>query len=101
MPTLHGRTYTHAVQEATSQPRICVHVRLFASYREAAGTNRLDTPLPAGSSVSDLTHVLAERLPALLKAPGMVAVNHTYVGPDFTLHDGDEAAFIPPVSGGS
>ena len=30
----------------------------------------------------------------------MVAVNHTYVGPDFALHDGDEAAFIPPVSGG-
>jgi molybdopterin converting factor small subunit len=31
----------------------------------------------------------------------MVAVNHTYVQPDFELHDGDEAAFIPPVSGGS
>ena len=30
----------------------------------------------------------------------MVAVNQTYVSPDFMLHDGDEAALIPPVSGG-
>jgi molybdopterin converting factor subunit 1 len=86
------------VPDAASQ--ICVKVRLFASYREAAGTARLETPLPAGARVSDLLETLALRLPALKTAPGMVAVNHTYVGPDFTLHDGDEAAFIPPVSGG-
>jgi MoaE-MoaD fusion protein len=86
------------VPEAVSQ--ICVKVRLFASYREAAGTARLETPLPAGARVRDLVDLLAVRLPALRTAPGMVAVNHTYVGPDFALHDGDEAAFIPPVSGG-
>ena len=77
-----------------------VLVRLFASYREAAGTNVLEAPLPAGARVSDLVDALALRLPGLKTAPGMVAVNHTYVGPDFTLHDGDEAAFIPLVSGG-
>jgi molybdopterin converting factor subunit 1 len=86
------------VPEAPSQ--ICVKVRLFASYREAAGTARLEAPLPAGARVSDLLELLAIKLPALKTAPGMVAVNHTYVGPDFALHDGDEAAFIPPVSGG-
>ena len=86
--------------ETTSEPRICVRVRLFASYREAAGTARLEVPLPDGARVSDLVDVVAVRLPALRQAPGMVAVNHTYVGPDFRLHDGDEAAFIPPVSGG-
>jgi molybdopterin synthase catalytic subunit len=83
-----------------SQTGICVKVRLFATYREAAGTARLDAPLPTGARVSDLVELLAARLPALRTAPGLVAVNHTYVGPDFTLHDGDEAAFIPPVSGG-
>jgi MoaE-MoaD fusion protein len=92
------RIYTHAVPEAASQ--ICVKVRLFASYREAAGTARLEAPLAAGARVSDLVEMLAVRLPALKTAPGMVAVNHTYVGPEFALHDGDEAAFIPPVSGG-
>ena len=86
------------VPETTSQ--ICVRVRLFASYREAAGTRELEAPLPAGACVRDLVDLLAARLPSLRTAPGMVAVNHTYVGPDFQLHDGDEAAFIPPVSGG-
>jgi molybdopterin converting factor subunit 1 len=81
-------------------PQICIRVRLFASYREAAGTNRLETPLAQGATVGDLINVLAVNLPALKKAPGMVAVNHTYVQPDFELHDGDEAALIPPVSGG-
>jgi molybdopterin converting factor subunit 1 len=87
-----------SVPETTSQ--ICVRVRLFAAYREAAGTRELQTPLPAGARVRDLVDLLATRLPSLRTAPGMVAVNHTYVGPDFQLHDGDEAAFIPPVSGG-
>ena len=75
-------------------------MRLFAAYREAAGTTRLEAPLPSGARVRDLVDVLAVRVPALRTAPGMVAVNHTYVQPDFELHDGDEAAFIPPVSGG-
>ena len=77
-----------------------MRVRLFASYREAAGAARLEMPLPSGARVRDLVDLLAVRVPSLRAAPGMVAVNHTYVGPDFVLHDGDEAAFIPPVSGG-
>jgi molybdopterin converting factor subunit 1 len=79
---------------------ICVKVRLFASYREAAGTAHLEIPLTSGAHVSDLVELLSARLPAVKKAPGMVAVNHTYVGADFTLTDGDEVALIPPVSGG-
>jgi molybdopterin converting factor small subunit len=27
-------------------------------------------------------------------------VNHSYVNSDVVLHDGDEVALIPPVSGG-
>jgi molybdopterin synthase sulfur carrier subunit len=80
--------------------QICVNVRLFAGYREAAGTAKLDAPLAAGSRVRDLVELLAVRIPALVRAPGMVAVNQTYVTPDFELHDRDEVAFIPPVSGG-
>jgi sulfur-carrier protein len=29
-----------------------------------------------------------------------VAVNHTVVGPNHTLHSGDEVAIFPPVTGG-
>jgi molybdopterin synthase catalytic subunit len=79
---------------------MCVRVRLFAAYREAAGTNRVDVPLPHGARVRDLVDLLATRIPALRTAPGLTAVNQTYVGPEFVLHDNDEAAFIPPVSGG-
>jgi molybdopterin synthase catalytic subunit len=88
------------VPETAAQ--ICVQVRLFASYREAAGTSRLDTPLPAGARVSDLIDVLAARIPGLRATRGLlaVAVNHSYVNVDATLADGDEVALIPPVSGG-
>ncbi len=80
--------------------QISVHVRLFASYREAAGTARLETPLPTGARVGELLELLAQRIPALKAAKGMIAVNQTYVGTDVELHEGDEVAFIPPVSGG-
>ena len=75
-------------------------MRLFASYREAAGTSKLEVPISAGARVADLLELLAVRIPALKTANGLVAVNHTYVDAAFELHDGDEAAFIPPVSGG-
>jgi molybdopterin converting factor subunit 1 len=79
---------------------ICVHVRLFASYREAAGASRLETPLRRGARVSDLLRVLDGTIPALNVTRGLIAVNHTYVAPDTVLNDGDEVALIPPVSGG-
>jgi len=80
--------------------QISVRARLFASYREAAGTARLDVELPSGSTVGDLLERLAQRIPALKTAKGMVALNQVYVSPEAELHEGDEVAFIPPVSGG-
>ena len=80
--------------------QITVAVRLFASYREAAGVARLQAEVPEGARVRDLEQRLASRVPGLTRARGLVAVNQTYVGPDFLLHAGDEVAFIPPVSGG-
>jgi molybdopterin converting factor small subunit len=56
--------------------------------------------LPAGSHVADLVGIVAERVAGVRSAPGLIAVNHTYVQADHELHDGDEVAFIPPVSGG-
>lgn len=85
--------------EAATQIR--VHVRLFAAYREAAGTTRLDAPLPAGATVQDLLDSLADRIPSLKTAPGLVAVNLTYRDNSAALNDGDEVALIPPVSGGA
>jgi molybdopterin synthase catalytic subunit len=89
------------VSETVAATRITVHVRLFASYREAAGTNRLDTSLPASATVADLLDVLTPRIPALTRAKGMIALNQEYVTPTASLRDGDEVALIPPVSGGA
>ena len=81
--------------------QITVRVRLFASYREAAGTGRLEAQLAAGARVRDLLAQLEARVPGLGRTRGLVAVNQTYVGEDFRLHGGEEVALIPPVSGGS
>jgi molybdopterin converting factor subunit 1 len=96
MSAVHA--YTHLVPETAHQ--ICVRVRLFAAYREAAGARQLEIPLPSLSTVADLTEVLTTRIPALQTAPGLIAVNHAYVSGDTVLGDGDEVAYIPPVSGG-
>ena len=73
-----------------------ISVRLFAGLRERAGTARLE--------VADVARVgdvwaklgLGEEPTGLL-----YAVNREYAGPDDALHDGDEVALIPPVSGGA
>lgn len=87
--------------ESVANDTVCVRVRLFAGYREAAGTNRLDETIARGARVSDLTAQLGARVAALAAGGGMVAVNQEYVGPEFALSEGDEVAFIPPVSGGA
>ncbi len=80
-----------------------VEVRLFASYRERAGTARLDLDLPDGSTIADAAAKLLQAHPAITNDPTrlVVAVNQEYQEHDHPLQDGDEVALIPPVSGGS
>jgi len=73
-----------------------VTVRLFAGLRERAGRARLE--------LDDVASVDAvwERLELGDEPPGLLyAVNREYVTRGHVLHDGDEVAVIPPVSGGS
>lgn len=79
-----------------------VRVRLFAVLRDRAGVSELSLDLPDGATVAQAKEPLLERLPALrehLDRCGY-AVNFAYVRPGAPLHDGDELALIPPVSGG-
>lgn len=79
-----------------------IDVRLFASYREAAGVSRFDVELPDGAAVRDALAAIAGRYPRL--APGgriLTARNREYVDAGAPLADGDELALIPPVSGGA
>jgi molybdopterin converting factor subunit 1 len=75
-----------------------IRVRLFAGLRERAGSDIVELELPDGATVAD---ALA-RLGALVTdASAVMAVNREYAGPDSPLHEGDEVALIPPVSGGA
>lgn len=79
-----------------------VRVRFFAMLRERAGRSDDTCELPDGAAVSDLWDALAGRLPQLapLAATIRFAVNQEYVDRTHQLHDNDEVALIPPVSGG-
>jgi len=78
-----------------------VQVRLFASYREAAGQGRIELDLPPGSTVRDAIAEIASRHPLITEGRKVViAKNRDYVTADEPLADGDEVALIPPVSGG-
>lgn len=78
-----------------------VKVMLFASYREKAGAGRLALELDQGATVGELADAMRLKFPGLPEAGRIVvAVNNEYQEHDFVLSDGDEAALIPPVSGG-
>ncbi len=77
-----------------------VHVRLFAAYREAAGAGELELPSTPGLTVGQLWGQLLARYPELAHWPPSAAVNRTYASLTSPLADGDEVAFLPPVSGG-
>jgi molybdopterin converting factor subunit 1 len=79
-----------------------VHVRLFASYREAAGVGHIELDLPGGATAKDAIVEIARRHPLIAEGRSVViAKNREYVTADEPLADGDELALIPPVSGGS
>jgi molybdopterin synthase catalytic subunit len=77
-----------------------VTVRCFASVRELLGTEVLEVELEEGATLAVLKRRLAERAPDLLRLPLAQAVNRHYAKPERVLEDGDEVAFIPPISGG-
>ncbi len=80
-----------------------VAVRLFGQIREAVGAKELHVQLPEGARASTLRSLLAEQYPAFA-APSArlrVSVNREFAAADAPLADGDEVAFLPPVSGGS
>lgn len=80
-----------------------VTIRLFARLRELAGAEELAREAGAEATVADVWAALATEFPALEPYGRTVsaAVNDDYAPMRQTLQDGDEVAFLPPVSGGS
>lgn len=80
-----------------------IGVRLFAMYRELAGTRDLELELSEGSHVAQAWEACLERFPRLVQhdESAAFAVNGRYAMPDHVLQDRDELALFPPVSGGA
>ena len=79
-----------------------VTIRLFARLREIATSGELKEDLPAGATARTAWRALAAKYPELAAYEGVVscAVNEEYARFSTALNDGDEVAFLPPVSGG-
>ena len=80
-----------------------IQILLFATLKDLAGSNRLTLTVMDGATVTDVRRALIAQHPhmeANVNA-AIAAVNEEYAFPNDTVHDGDQVAFFPPVSGGS
>ncbi len=79
-----------------------VKVRFFAVLRERAGVTSAELAFDRPPSVNEAWELLQQQYPALgpFRECVTFAVNRQYVDSWHPLHDGDELALIPPVSGG-
>ncbi len=78
-------------------------VRFFGPVREATGSKELQVRLDAGARLADLRALLAADHPIFVDLGDRLraSVNLEVAADTTVLADGDEIAFLPPVSGGS
>ena len=79
-----------------------ITVRLFARLRDIAGAGELVKQVPDGATARNLWDALAVDHADMADYRDAVstAINAEYAKMDCVLRDGDEVAFLPPVSGG-
>jgi len=80
-----------------------IQVTFYGGLKQEVGSKQQIIELPGESAtVATLAEALLARYPALAPRLATVAyaVGDTLVGPEHPLRDGDEAALLPPVSGG-
>jgi molybdopterin converting factor subunit 1 len=79
-----------------------ITVRYFAAHRDITGQSEQRLALEQGATVGSLWELLVAQYPRLGGYSGrlLYAVNQEFATLTTELSDGDEVAFIPPVSGG-
>ena len=80
-----------------------VSVKLFGAVREATGLKELSVEVADGAKAGDVRDLLAGDHPVFDEFGDRLAVsvNFEMASLDAPLAEGDEVAFLPPVSGGS
>ena len=86
----------------TGRATVRVTIRLFARLREITGSGELAREVPTPADAQAVWEALAQEFPALEQYRPVIscAVNEQYAKFDTPLTEGDEVAFLPPVSGG-
>lgn len=82
---------------------ISVRVLFFGAARDAVGQAEVDFVLPGAPTAESAFAAVRKRFPDLARFGRslLFAVNQEYARGDREVHDGDELAVFPPVSGGS
>ena len=77
-------------------------IKLFALLRESVGRSEIDWELDDGATVESLIAHLKDRFPGFREWAdrAWITVNQRYATSQTLLHEGDEVALFPPVSGG-
>jgi molybdopterin converting factor subunit 1 len=80
-----------------------IEVLFFGWAREVTGFGQERAEFPENSSVEAVRRAYDARFPQFAEMAGalLVSVNQEFAEPSHVLHEGDEVAFLPPVSGGA
>lgn len=80
-----------------------IRVLFFGVLRDVVGLREDSLEVPSGGRVEAVFEHYASLRPRLreMAASVVLALNQEFSSPAAALHDGDEVAFLPPVSGGS
>ncbi|HVW97609.1 MAG TPA: MoaD/ThiS family protein [Mucilaginibacter sp.] len=78
-----------------------IKILAFGIAKDIMGSSSVDLEMTNDATVYNLRYILEQQYPALKQlASYMIAVNNEYALPGDNLHERDEIAIIPPVSGG-
>jgi len=97
---LHASGYNFQVPQVS--PTFRVKVLFFGRVRELAGHSQETEELPEGATLTDLFERYTRRFPAFagFRSSLVASRNQEFAAWDTKLAEGDEIAFLPPVSGG-